>query len=63
MDYYAPLFKESLALADFLEDIQMVCDQFLQLHLTLFKSIRECAGAQFEACTDPLASFLLEAER
>ena len=63
MDGYSPFFEESLALTDFLKNVQVVCDQFLQFLLTLFESIRECASAQLEAYTDPLASFLLEAER
>jgi hypothetical protein len=62
MDRYSPLFEESLTLSDFLKNIQMVCDQFLQFLLTLFESIRERTGAQLKAYTDPLASFLLEAE-
>ena len=63
MDGYSPFFEESLALADFLKNIQVVCDQFLQLLLTLFEGVSERAGAQFEAYTDPLAPFLLEAKR
>ena len=63
MDRYTPLFEESLTIAGFFKYIEVVGDQFLQLHLAVFEGIRECAGAQFEASAHPIATFLFEAER
>ena len=62
VDIYSPLFEEAFALADLLENIEVVGYQILQLRLTLFKGIGERAGAQLKTHANPLASFLFKAE-